>query len=419
MDTPRDNSNALMVLQDLRLIHARRVRLILLTCCWVLLLIGTGWGLFFVWHANLLLVALDAVLVGTALFSMYLVRAGLMVRATLLLNAILFLFFVGLSLFLDVPSAAVPRSTQLFLIPLAIASSLLLKNERTILRHGLPLLSLLAAVVLCSSNVGVATSFKLPDDVRLVGGWVNSLMAMGTLYALVAIFFGDIHRMENYLQGANNRFVGLVSGMFPKSIAERLLATGKTFAERHTNCSILFADIVGFTPMAAKLTPEKLVAVLSEIFDRFDQCVEEFGLTKIKTIGDAYMVASGVPHTDARHASNLLEFAMKLLHVIKDFDGVTLRIGISSGDVVAGVIGQSRQVYDVWGNVVNMASRMESHGISGRIQVSQETFDKVRDDFVFEERAGVAIKGLDGLHRVYLLKGRITGRSDSLRVAIA
>ena len=146
------------------------------------------------------------------------------------------------------------------------------------------------------------------------------------------------------------------------------------------------------------------VKLLSEIFARFDQGVEQYGLTKIKTIGDAYMVAAGVPDADSQHARKLVEFGQKMLEIVQSLDGVDLRIGISSGAVVAGVIGHSRQVYDVWGDVVNMASRMESHGLSGHIQVSQDTFDLTRHLFDFEERSDVVIKGKAGVHKAYLLQ---------------
>ncbi len=205
-----------------------------------------------------------------------------------------------MALFVDVPDMAVPRSIQLYLIPQAIGSILLLKDEKPWLRHSLPIACLLTVALISSTNFAYITPLALPPGVRAVGRWFNGAMAMG--------------------------------------------------------------DIAGFTPLAAKLAPEALVAMLSDIFARFDQCVEEFGLTKIKTIGDAFMVAAGIPSADPEHARKLVEFSRKLMTLVRDIDGIELRIGISSGDVVAGVIGQSRQVYDVWGDVVNMAARMESHG---------------------------------------------------------
>ncbi|MEO5672448.1 MAG: adenylate/guanylate cyclase domain-containing protein, partial [Ramlibacter sp.] len=244
----------------------------------------------------------------------------------------------------------------------------------------------------------------LPDDIRGVGTWINNILAMSVLYLLVHVFVGDINKMESYLHRANNRFVDLVGGMFPRMIAERLLGTGESFAERHANCSVLFADIVGFTGLSERLRPELLVKMLSEIFARFDHCVEQRGLTKIKTIGDAYMVAAGVPEPNPDHARMLVELAREMLAAVHDVDGIDLRVGIASGELVAGVIGKSRQIYDVWGDVVNMASRMESHGLPGRIQVSESCHALVKPFFDFEERTGVTIKGKGGSHNIYLLR---------------
>ena len=395
-----------MALQDAPAIHARRSRLLLLIGSWGLIVAGLIWGIYFASQAKWSVVGMDIGLFGVGIMSLRMIHAGQLVQSTLLMNATLFLVLVFMSLFLDLPNGIAPRTVQFYLIPLAVATYLLLKGKRPLLRHGPPALCLLTVVILSSSTFGVVTPMAIPDSIRTSGGWFNSGLAMGILYALLVVFFGDIDRMETQLQLVNNRFVELISSMFPKRIAERVLSTGQAFAERHSNCSILFADIVGFTPLAAKLPPEELVKLLSEIFARFDQGVEQYGLTKIKTIGDAYMVAAGVPDPDSQHARKLVEFAQKMLEIAQSLDGVDLRIGISSGEVVAGVIGHSRQVYDVWGDVVNMASRMESHGLSGHIQVSQDTFNLTRHLFDFEERSEVVIKGKAGVHKAYLLQMR-------------
>jgi class 3 adenylate cyclase len=398
-----DDGTLFMELRDQRRLHDRRSKLILLMGNWVLVAAGLTWCIYFAFGKNWPLVAMDVCIIGAGLAGLNWLRRGQILHATLLLNAAMYVVLVGMSLFVDVPDAAAARSLHLFLIPLAIASILLLKNERPLLRHCVPLLCLATVIFFSCTRFGFVTQLALPDEVRVVGAWFNSVIAMAVLYAVVNIFFGDIHRMESQLHKANNRFVGLVGDMFPKSIAERLLATGTAFAERHTNCSILFADIAGFTPLAAKLDPVALVALLSDIFARFDACVDDAGLTKIKTIGDAFMVAAGVPSPDQDHARKLVAFGQQLLMIVRDVEGIELRIGISSGDVVAGVIGQSRQVYDVWGDVVNMASRMESQGQIGRIQVSQETYALTRECFDYEECGEFSIKGKVGMHKVYLL----------------
>lgn len=398
-----DDATLFMGLQDLQRLHERRSRLILLITSWALLAVGFFWCLYFIVHANWVLAAMDVCLIGVGLAGLKGIRDGKIIRTTLLLNGALYAMLVCMVLYVDVPDQTVPRSVQLYLIPLAISSIFLLKNERPLLRHSVPLVLLVTLALVSSTNFAFVTQLALPTEVRSVGRWFNGLVAMAVLYAIVNLFFSDIHRMEAQLHKAHNRFVELIGGMFPSSVAERLLSTGKTFAERHTNCSILFADIAGFTPLAARLAPEAVVALLSQIFERFDACVAEYGLTKIKTIGDAFMVAAGAPIPDREHARKLVEFAQKMLLIVRDIDGIELRIGISSGDLVAGVIGQSRQVYDVWGDAVNMASRMESHGVVGQIQVSQQTYDLTKDLFDYTERGEISIKGKAGLHKVYLL----------------
>jgi class 3 adenylate cyclase len=393
-----------MVLRDLRATHIRRSRVMVIVSSLAIILIDLYWSGFFVLRGQWQISVFPGLLVVLGVSAVLLAARNRLRSASVLLTVSLFLMLVGMAVFLDIPSAAIPRSVHLFLIPLAVASYLILKYENAWLAHGVPVTCLGAVVFFASTSFGVPTPYALPDEVRVAGGWVNSFSAMGVLYLLVHVFAGDINRMESYLHGANNRFVKLVSGMFPRVIAERLLTSGETFAERHADCSILFADMVGFTRISERMRPEDLVKMLSEVFARFDRCVEQRGLTKIKTIGDAYMVAAGVPEANPDHARVLIELAQQMLGEVRDQDGIELRIGIASGELVAGVIGQSRQVFDVWGDVVNVASRMESHGVPGRIQVSESSFELTRNHFDFERRAGIALKGKQGTHNVYMLR---------------
>jgi class 3 adenylate cyclase len=172
----------------------------------------------------------------------------------------------------------------------------------------------------------------------------------------------------------------------------------------------LFADVVGFTPMSATMTPPELVSLLNVVFTTFDRFVEELGLEKIKTVGDAYMVASGVPHGRPDHAHAIAELALRIRDHTEGhpFDGhrISLRIGINSGPVVAGVVGTHKFAYDLWGDVVNTASRMESEGIPGSIQVTPATFELIRDRFVCEPRGIVPVKGKGDMHTYLLLSRR-------------
>ena len=396
-----------MVLRDLDATHDRRIRLLAVVTSAILTLVGLCIFAAFAIGGRWINCVFECPTFLVGIAAAILIRRGQMRGAALLMIFSLFVFFCAIALFGDVPRPHIPRTTHLVLIPLAFAAHIGLKREAPWLRHGFSLLCLGAIVLFATTDLAVDVGLFLPDGPHAVVNWIISVAAISVLYVFLHIYMGDVSRMESYLHLANNRFVSLVSGMFPRVIAERLLANRQTFAERYVNCSVLFADIVGFTGMTERMAPEAMVTMLSEVFLRFDRCVEQYGLTKIKTIGDAYMVASGVPEPDPNHARHMIEFAMQMLDVVKDFPDIQLRIGIASGELVAGVIGQSRQVFDVWGDVVNLASRIESMGSPGQIQVSESTYALVKHVFGFTERSGLSIKGKSGTHNVYLLTSRV------------
>lgn len=212
----------------------------------------------------------------------------------------------------------------------------------------------------------------------------------------------------------------LLLNILPNTIAEQLKMEVGAIASRFEEATILFADIVDFTGLSMGMSPNELVNILNEIFSAFDCIAESLGLEKIKTIGDAYMVVGGLPNPSPNHAQATLEMAIQMLETIHAFqrtDGqpFQLRIGINTGPVVAGVIGIKKFSYDLWGDAVNIASRMESHGVVNLIQVSESTYRHVKDQYEFEDRGSIKIKGRGSMH-TYLLKGRlplITHNSDS------
>ena len=202
----------------------------------------------------------------------------------------------------------------------------------------------------------------------------------------------------------------LLLNVLPAPIAERLKHGEETIADSFAEVTILFADIVNFTPMSAKLTAAEVVGVLNEIFCAFDMLSERRGLEKIKTIGDAYMVGAGIPIPRDDHAEVVAEMALDMLEVIKAFNrrhgtDLSMRVGINSGPVVAGVIGTKKFVYDIWGDAVNTASRMESQGLKGGIQITEATYKHLKDHYEFTDRGMVVIKGKGQMH-TYILKGR-------------
>ena len=195
---------------------------------------------------------------------------------------------------------------------------------------------------------------------------------------------------------------GLLLSILPERIAERLKSSPDTIADEYAETSVLFADVAGFTPMSAKMTPNELVALLDAVFSDFDAMVEVRELEKIKTIGDAYMVASGVPTPRDDHAEALCDLALEMRQHVRDrtYSGhdIEFRIGINSGPVVAGIIGTNKFSYDLWGDSVNTASRMESNGQPGRIQITEATKELVDQQFVVEPGGMVDVKGKGPMH---------------------
>lgn len=202
----------------------------------------------------------------------------------------------------------------------------------------------------------------------------------------------------------------LLLNILPKPIADQLKQRQGTIADSFTDVSVLFADIVGFTALSRRMPPTDLVVLLNEIFSTFDALATCHGLEKIKTIGDAYMVVGGLPNPQPDHAGAIAAMALDMQQVITRVrvDGappLSIRIGIHSGPVVAGVIGTRKFSYDLWGDTVNIASRMESHGVPGRIQVTPEVRARLDGLYLFEERGPIAVKG-QGEVMTYFLVGR-------------
>ena len=198
----------------------------------------------------------------------------------------------------------------------------------------------------------------------------------------------------------------LLNNVMPRAIAERLKGRSKLTADHlnqaivdsYANVTVLFADIVGFTAFSQSVSPEVMVRVLNELFTRFDLIAEHRGLEKIKTIGDCYMAAAGLPLLAHDHADRAAHMSLDMLSAIQDFNAhsqhpLNIRIGISSGAAVAGIIGKSKFMYDLWGDVVNTASRMESHGTTGRIQISEATRQALIHPFSLEHRGVIEVKG--------------------------
>jgi len=218
------------------------------------------------------------------------------------------------------------------------------------------------------------------------------------VFVLMAYFVNEKDRFLHLLDLEQQRSESLLLNILPREIAGILKNEQRIIADQYESASILFADMAGFTKLSAKLPPQEMVILLNEIFGAFDTLVEKHGLEKIRTIGDNYMVASGLPRTRADHAGAIVQLAIEMqvfLHQQQEQDAgyPAFRIGINSGPVIAGVIGHKKFQYDVWGDAVNVASRMESHGVAGEIQISASTHALGKGQFQCRPCGTISVKG--------------------------
>ena len=264
----------------------------------------------------------------------------------------------------------------------------------------------------------IASGFLQPyvRSANNLSATVKLLFFVMNISAISAIAFV----MVNYFIGQKNSFLGLLRveqenserlllNILPKEIADILKVENRIIAEQFDNASIMFADLVEFTPLTAELAPVEMVELLNEIYLFFDDLVEKYNLEKIRTIGDNYMVVSGVPRRRADHAQALASMALEMCGFMEGFKTkggkiLNFRIGINSGPLVAGVVGRKKFQYDVWGDAVNIASRMESHGVPGRVHITEATRQLVKDEFICERRGSVRIKGKGEMETWFLVK---------------
>lgn len=247
---------------------------------------------------------------------------------------------------------------------------------------------------------------KLPDRIELIAriryhsrAYIN-LLQRNEAYQVMQ---DSLTQLEIEQQKSER----LLMNVLPKAIADQLKKGQGIIAENFSDVSVLFADIVGFTELSASISPIELVYLLNNIFSLFDDLAEQHQLEKIKTIGDAYMVVAGLPVPRPNHAQAIAEMALAMQAGLAQFRAdnqlnISIRIGINSGPVVAGIIGTKKFIYDLWGDTVNTASRMESHGIPDRIQTTEDTYELIKNQFILEKRGTIQVKGKGELNTYWL-----------------
>jgi adenylate cyclase len=270
-------------------------------------------------------------------------------------------------------------------------------------------------VLFAVAFLAAGTAGELTSGLSQLPRWFSTTMLALNVVVGGAVVFTLLAVFARQRQDAQERAETLLINILPRSIAEKLKAMPQTIADSFTSASILFADVVDFTPMAERVPPARVVEMLDQLFGHFDTLAERYDLEKIKTIGDCYMAAAGIPSPRPDHAGMLALMALDMLDAVREQGamgslGFELRIGINSGPVVAGVIGRKRFLYDLWGDAVNTAGRMQTDGTPGRIQITRATYDLLKDEFVCEPRGTVLIKGKGEMETWYLV-----GRREAVR----
>lgn len=315
-------------------------------------------------------------------------------------------------LFINCWNTGTGTGVQFFFLVAACLVLLLLGIEHIVLAGAL------AAV---AGGLVIALEFLVPRNTGLQPDWVLSLSFVLTVVSacvmvVVTIWYAlrEIVRAEAVMEGEHDRSEALLANMLPASIAARLKdPANNIIADKYDDASVLFADIADFTEKASDIAPDNLIRFLNRLYGDFDALVDKHRLEKIKVSGDSYMVVSGVPWPRRDHVEALADLALDMAasaNRLKDSHGnaVPLRIGLATGPVVAGVVGSRRFFYDVWGDAVNVASRMESTDAVGRIQVPEDVYERLKSDFLLEQRGDIDVKG-KGVMRTWYLVGRKRG----------
>jgi class 3 adenylate cyclase len=283
-----------------------------------------------------------------------------------------------------------------------------LRNKRMLALIELMLLLAYMALLLTFFDMDPVYS---PPGALLLPAAVGMPVFTVFLTGLVLLFLTQTNqRLFERLGEEQAKTEALLLNVLPKAVADRLRSKTEVIADRFDSASVLFVDIVGFTSISSVLSPTILVTMLDSVFRCFDNIVERHGLEKIKTIGDAYMAAAGVPDPCPDHARRTANAALEMLEAMSarrasGSEDLHCRVGICSGPIIAGVIGRKRFLYDLWGDTVNTASRMESHGVADQIQVTASTYDMLKHDYHFEPRGEIMVKG-KGAMKTWILTGR-------------
>jgi len=321
------------------------------------------------------------------------------------------LFALLTSAIFFVPNLFLGRGSGIHYLLLSIVPFIVIVFPR---REDMQLVLIMGATDLLAFVLTEYTPFSPPLSVHAAPGTLTLLHMTSTggmvlvISSLLFMLFWDMNKAKKSLDREHTRSESLLLNILPAAIAESLKASPDLIARTFPEATVLFADIAGFTELAGRLAPDRVVAILNQYFSAYDELADKHSVEKIKTIGDAYMAASGIPEARPDHAGAIMKMACDMLETTSAISSelgldLNIRIGVNSGSVTAGVIGRKKFIYDLWGDTVNTAARMESQGIPGRIQVGPSTYNLLKDSFRFEGRGTIDVKG-KGKLEVYLLR---------------
>ncbi len=370
---------------------------LLVVSTYLFILSGIIWSLIYIYLGNLLAGSIPLAYTAISLINLIYFRIK---------RHYYFFHFIQLMLFLLLPflmmlvlGGFITGSAVILWSIISPLGAMLFDDPKYALHWFLAFLSLIILSAFLQKYINFNS--YLPNDIIILFFVINFIGVSTIIFLLIFYFVTQKNRFQEQSES-------LLLNILPKEIAAILKNNPRVIAEHFDEASVLFADVVNFTPMSATMTPIELVELLNEVFSYFDLLVEKYGLEKIKTIGDCYMVASGIPRPNKYHAQALVYMALEMHKYVNEnkFNGhkLSLRIGINSGPVVAGVIGYKKFIYDLWGDAVNTASRMESHGQGGIIQITRSTYELIKDDFICEPRGTVNVKG-KGAMEVWFVTG--------------
>lgn len=284
-----------------------------------------------------------------------------------------------------------------FLAPVGV---LVLSGKRESLKWLIIYLAILTASSFLEANQ-LLPKIEISNNIRIAYFVFNIATVSIVSYLILAYFIGESEKQKN-------RSEELLLNVLPKKIAEKLKFDQGVIAETYPAASVLFADLVGFTRLTEKMSPAEMIELLNTVFSYFDSLTKKYDLEKIRTIGDNYMVASGVPTPRPDHAQALANMALEIVDYTKNIslkrgEAINFRVGFNSGSMTGGVIGQTKFHFDVWGDVVNTASRMESQGLPGKIQVTSNTYKLLKNEYNFKNRGNINVKGKGEMETYFLI----------------